>query len=118
MQVLRINSDDMRASGEAQRPPPICADRRNVGPGFTLALVMVALPVALRQLQPWKLFSKTTIDETLPPGAQTAWLGQFTSRIHRTSGTVRLVTLLDGERILWIANLHTTLGPQLRVWHR
>jgi hypothetical protein len=77
---------------------------------------MVALPVALRWLQPWKLFSRTTIDETLPPGAQTARLGQFTSRIHRTSGTVRLVTLLDGRRILRIENLHTTQGPQLRVW--
>jgi hypothetical protein len=86
------------------------ADRRNLGPGFTrrrdlAALVMVGLPVALRWLQPWKLFSRTTIDETLPPGAQTAWLGQFASRTHRTSGTVRLVTLLDGERILRIENL-------------
>jgi hypothetical protein len=85
---------------------------------FLAALVMVALPVALRWLQPWKLFSRTTIDETLPPGAQTAWLAQFTSRIHRTGGTVRLVTLLDGERILRIENLHTTRGPPLRVWHR
>jgi hypothetical protein len=51
-------------------------------------------------------------------GAQTAWLGQFTSHIHRTSGTVRLVTLLDGERILRAENLHTTHGPQLGVWHQ
>jgi hypothetical protein len=79
---------------------------------------MVALPSALRWLQPWKLFSKNTIDETLPPGAHTAWRGQLTRRIHRTSGTVRLVTLLDGRRILRIANLHTTLGPQRRVWHQ
>jgi hypothetical protein len=55
------------------------ADRRNVGPGFTrrrglAALVMVALPVVLRWLEPWKLFSRTAIDETLPPGAHTAWL--------------------------------------------
>jgi Electron transfer DM13 len=121
MQVLRINSHDMRPSGEAQRPSPICADRRNVGPGFSrrgvfAVHVLVALPVPLRWLQPWKLFSMTAIDETLPPGAQTVWLGQFDSRIHRTSGTVRLVTLLDGEQILRIENLHTTQGPQLRVW--
>jgi hypothetical protein len=112
IQVLRINSHDMRPSGEAQRPSPICADRRNGGPGFTrhrvlAALVMVALPVALRWRGPWKPFSRTTFDETLPPGAQTVWLGQFASRIHRTSGTVRLVTLLDGEQILRIENLHT-----------
>ena len=41
-------------------------------------------------------------------GAQTPWLGQFTSRIHRTSGAVRLVTLLDGRRILRFENLQTT----------
>ena len=80
-----------------------------LGARILAALVMIVLPVALRWLQPWKLFSRTTIDETLPPGAQTAWLGQFTGRrIHRTSGTVRLVTLLDGERIPRIENLHTT----------
>ena len=86
------------------------ADRRNLGPGFMrrrdlAALVMVAPPVALRWLQPWKLLSRTTFDETLPPGAQTVWLAQSAGRTHRTSGTVRLVNLLDGERILRIENL-------------
>jgi hypothetical protein len=121
MQVLRINSHDMRPSDGAQRPSPIFADRPYVGPGFSrrgvlAAHVPVTLPVAPRSLQPWNLFSRTAIDETLPPGAQTAWLGQFANRIHRTSGTVRLVTLLDGRRILRIENLHTTQDPQLGVW--
>jgi hypothetical protein len=113
----------MRPSGGAQPSSPIFADRPNIGPGFSrrgvfAAHVLVALPVALRRLQPWKLFIMTAIDETCRRGAQAAWLGQFTSRIHRTSGTVRLVTLLDGRRILRIENLHTTQGPQLRVWHQ
>src|SRR5690348_1581741 len=61
------------------------------GPGFSrrgvlAALVMVVLPVALWWLRPCKVFSSTAIDET-PLGAQTAWLGQFASRIHRTSVT-------------------------------
>ena len=35
-------------------------------------LVTVMLPVALRWLQPPKLFSRNTIDESLPPGTQSA----------------------------------------------
>lgn len=77
---------------------------------------MAAMPVALGWLQPWKLFIRTTIDDTLPAGAQTVYLGQFTSHIHRTTGTARLVTLLDDRRILRIEKLHATQGPQLRVW--
>lgn len=80
------------------------------------ALVVVAMPVALWWLAPWKLLIRTTIDELLPPGAQTTQLGEFTSHIHRTSGAARLATLPDGSRILRLENLHATSGPQLRVW--
>jgi hypothetical protein len=86
------------------------------GAGFSRRSSWSRCVFVLRWLGPWKLFSRTTFDETLPRGAQTVWLGQFASRIHRTSGTVRLVTLLDGRRILRIENRHTTQGPQLRVW--
>lgn len=51
--------------------------------GQDSALVMVAVAVALWWLQLWKLFGKTTIDETLLAGALTAWLGEFTRRIHQ-----------------------------------
>ena len=84
--------------------------------GVVAALVMVAAPAALWWLQPWKLFIRTTIDEALPPAAQTIYLGEFTSHIHRTTGTARLVTLPDDRRILRIEKLHATQGPQLRVW--
>jgi hypothetical protein len=80
------------------------------------ALIIGAMPVALWWLAPWKLLIRTTIDEMLPPGAQTTRLGEFASHIHRTSGTARLVTLPDGSRMLRLENLHATLGPQLRVW--
>ena len=35
-------------------------------------LVMIMLPVALRWLQPPKLFSRNTIDEASPPSTQSA----------------------------------------------
>jgi hypothetical protein len=119
--VRRVSSCAPRRRGGAQGPPTICADRANVGCGFTRrgvreALAGVALAVALWWLEPWKLFIRARIDETLPPGAQTVCLGQFSSHIHRTTGTARLVTLIDGLRILRMENLHTTQGPQLCVW--
>jgi Electron transfer DM13 len=52
----------------------------------------------------------------LPHAAKTVYFGQLTSHIHRTSGTARLVTLLDDRRILRIEKLHAMQGPQLRVW--
>jgi hypothetical protein len=57
------------------------------------ALVTVMLPVALRWLQPPKLFSRNTIDESLPPA----------HRLH------------DGRRILWIENRRVRQGQQLRI---
>lgn len=74
------------------------------------ALVVAAMPVASWWLAPWKLFTKTTIDEMLPPGARRTQLGQFSSHIHRTSGAARLATLPDGSRILRLENLHATLS--------
>ena len=84
--------------------------------GILAAFVVVAAPMALWWLQPWKLLIRTTIDDALLPDARTVYSGQFTSHIHRTTGTARLVTLPDDQRILRIEQLHTTQGPQLRVW--
>ncbi|KBZ64283.1 hypothetical protein K875_01668 [Mycobacterium [tuberculosis] TKK-01-0051] len=80
------------------------------------AVAIIGLPVALWWLQPWKLLIRTTADEELPPGSQTTRCGEFTGHIHRTSGVARLITLSDGAQILRLENLHTTLGPRLRVW--
>ena len=79
-------------------------------------VAIVGLPVALWWLQPWKLLIRTVADETLPPGAQTTCCGEFTGHIHRTRGAARLLTLGDEAQILRLENLHTTLGPRLRVW--
>jgi hypothetical protein len=80
------------------------------------AIAIVALPLALWWLEPWKLFIRTTTDETMPLGAHTTRIGQFTSHIHQTTGTARLLTLPDGLTIMRVENLHTTQGPQLPVW--
>ncbi|WP_082939635.1 DM13 domain-containing protein [Mycobacterium sp. 852014-50255_SCH5639931] len=81
-----------------------------------LAIAIIGVPVALWWLQPWKLLTRTTADEPLPRGAQTTHCGEFTGHIHRTSGVARLLTLGDGAQILRLENLHTILGPRLRVW--
>lgn len=82
------------------------------------SLIVITMSVVVWWLEPWKLVIKTTIDEKLPAGAQTACLGMFSSHIHRTTGVARMVTLPGGLRILRLENLHTTQGPQLRVWLR
>jgi hypothetical protein len=42
--------------------------------------------------------------------------GRLISHEHRTSGTVSVVGYPSGRRVLAIANLRTSNGPDLRVW--
>jgi hypothetical protein len=42
--------------------------------------------------------------------------GSFISHEHATSGTVKILELADGSRILRIENLDTSDGPKLEVW--
>jgi Electron transfer DM13 len=42
--------------------------------------------------------------------------GRLISHEHRTSGTVRVLRLADGSRILRLENLDTSNGPDLKVW--
>jgi hypothetical protein len=50
------------------------------------------------------------------PGPQTLASGELISHEHATSGTVKLVRLADGSRIVRLENLDTSNGPDLRVW--
>jgi Electron transfer DM13 len=81
-------------------------------------IAIVGLPVVLWWLQAWKSLIRTTADERLSSGAQTTCCGEFTGHIQRTSGVARLITLGHGAQIRRLKNLHTTLGPRLRVWLR
>jgi hypothetical protein len=42
--------------------------------------------------------------------------GKLITHEHRTSGTVAVLALPDGSRILRIENLDTSDGPDLKVW--
>jgi hypothetical protein len=111
-----------------------------------LALVTAAVVVAgvgLALFQPWKLWVDTTVNEAAPaglaassgaparsgpaPGSSgspptagsgpvTLATGQLISHEHATAGTVRILRLPDGSRILRLENLDTSNGPDLHVW--
>lgn len=96
--------------------------------------------VVLALFQPWKLFVDDVVDEALPTVVATAAVGgpsatapsasptpaaatpvdiargTFVTHEHATTGSVRLLTLADGSRVLRIEDLDTSNGPDLRVW--
>jgi len=103
------------------------------------AAVVVA---ALVTFQPWRLLVDEVVDEALPgastsapaPSAPAATAssaparptqdsqpvelarGEFISHEHATVGSVRLLELPDGTRVVRIEGLDTSSGPDLRVW--
>jgi hypothetical protein len=50
------------------------------------------------------------------PGPVTLARGELISHEHDTSGSVRILRLADGSRVLRLENLRTSDGPDLRVW--
>ena len=102
------------------------------------AIVVVAgLAVGLVLFKPWLLFVDVRVDDALPtitqpsasaeptPGATAApappepellSTGTFISHEHTTSGTVSIVEQPDGSRVLAIAGLDTSNGPDVHVW--
>ncbi|MEV6652071.1 DM13 domain-containing protein [Streptomyces sp. NPDC051219] len=109
--------------------------RRTVVPAFLVVAVLVAFGLYL--FQPWKLFTNTTVDESLPtvvpsasaperPGAATdspaaagpveLARGDFVSHEHSTSGTATTVRLADGGQVLRFEDLKTDEGPDVRVY--
>ncbi|GAA2489212.1 DM13 domain-containing protein [Streptomyces gobitricini] len=104
----------------------------------TLVLGLVVAGFGLYWFQPWKLWADRTVSEAVPPsvpstapagpsaapsagpsrpaGPQTVATGTLISHEHSTTGTVRVVKLADGSRILRIENLDTSNGPDLKVW--
>lgn len=102
----------------------------------TVLVVAVLAAIALYLFQPWRLFTNREVDESLPSGtstsapSQTGGSGQPTepagprtlatgkliTQEHETSGTVQVVELANGKRVLRLENLKTSDGPDLRVW--
>lgn len=97
-----------------------------------LAGIAVVAAVALALFQPRLLFVDKTVNDNDPaavapatpgddggrpsPEPQVLAGGSFISHEHRTSGTVQVLRLADGTRILRIEDLDTSTGPDLRVW--
>jgi electron transfer DM13 len=109
------------------------------------ALAVAGLAVGLPLFQPWRLFTSTVVDESLPGAAPTSAApntdptpsmatssappptvsadgpvtlarGTFITHEHDTTGTVAVIRLPDGSRVLRIEGLDTSDGPDLEVW--
>ena len=101
-------------------------------------LAVAGAAFAVFQLAPWTALQNSTVNEELP-GAATAIdtpsdspsgrnpsappadprdlaRGTFISHEHDTTGTVRIVELADGRRILRLESFSTLNGPDLHVW--
>ncbi|WP_039797838.1 DM13 domain-containing protein [Nocardia araoensis] len=91
-------------------------------------LLIVGLGAGLAVFQPWRLFTDTIVQEAVPsappapgPGGiesqpRTIAQGTFVSHEHATAGTVAVLRLADGSRVLRLENLDTSDGPDLHVW--
>ena len=106
---------------------------------IVLAVAAVAVAVGLYLFQPWKLFVNETVDEGLPVATAPAAgapapagsegsapsvstepkvlaSGDLISHEHPTSGTVQLLELPDGSKVVRLQDLNTSNGPLLRVF--
>lgn len=91
-----------------------------------LALVLLTgFGVAMAAFQPWKLFVDSVVVEaapTAPAGGGAAAdpvvlaAGSFISHEHETTGSVSILQLADGSRVLRLEGLSTSNGPDLKVW--
>ncbi|WP_307817334.1 DM13 domain-containing protein [Nocardia acididurans] len=94
-------------------------------------ILVVVLAVGTVYAAPWKLFTSKTVVEAVPtatapatPGVsasavsepRTLYTGTLISHEHETSGTVSVLRLADGRRVLRLEDLDTSDGPDLRVY--
>ncbi len=108
----------------------------------TIAVVaVIAVAVGLALFQPWKLFTRTTVNDAVPVAASTPAApgtaaaagepaptgepaatepvvltsGAFVDGEHATSGTATVLQLPDGSRYLRLENFSTSDGPDVDV---
>jgi Electron transfer DM13 len=107
----------------------VSTKRRRALVRTVLAVGAVLVVVALSLFQPWKLFVDQRVDEAapapvaapapaVPQPAQPVVLarGELIAHEHASSGTVAVLQLPDGSRVLRIEDLDTSNGPDLHVW--
>ena len=92
---------------------------------FGLVVATVLAVVALLVFEPWKLVIDQHVDEAAPaapvPAAAAAGpavvaRGELVAHEHASSGTVEVIALPDGSRVLRLQDLRTSNGPRLKVW--
>jgi hypothetical protein len=83
---------------------------------IVLATLAVLIGLALAALEPWTLWIDRTMDESMPAGTLVVASGELISHEHPTTGTVQLLAMPDGSRILRLENLRTSNGPLLKVF--
>jgi len=84
---------------------------------------VVLFVIAALVFEPWKAFIDRRVDEAPPvaapaAAAQSAVIarGTLLAHEHDSSGTVEVVRLPDGSRVLRLQDLRTSDGPKLQVW--
>jgi hypothetical protein len=98
-----------------------------------LAAAVVVVAGGLAAFQPWKAFTRSTVDEAIPvafatssspapvssarkpAGQRVLASGSFVSQEHTTSGTARVLEQ-DGARLLRLEGFSTSDGPDVHVW--
>ncbi|MFF1829723.1 DM13 domain-containing protein [Paenarthrobacter sp. NPDC058040] len=113
--------------------------------GVTVLLVAAMVAVGAALLQPWRLFTSSTLNEAFPvapasvkpaasaqasvdptapstpaanpsPAPVVLGTGNFQSQEHGTSGTAQLLRLPDGSHVVRLENLASSDGPDVKVW--
>lgn len=96
-----------------------------------VAVLGLAGAGVLYWFEPWRLFTSTTVTDSLAvptavaaqpsttsaaPAATVLAQGSFVTHEHETTGTARLVRNADGSHQVELVGLDTSDGPDLRVW--
>lgn len=94
-----------------------------IASGVGVALLIVALVL----FEPWNLVIDQRVAEPVPmaaapgspdpaPAPRVLARGELISHEHTTSGSVQVLAMPDGSRVLRLQDLQTSNGPLLKVW--
>lgn len=105
-------------------PSPVRTFLRRPVVRVLLAVGVVLVVAGLLVFEPWKLVIDRTVDEALPaapagaaPAAPVVLArGELIGHEHASSGSVVVLGLPDGSRVLRLEDLRTSDGPLLKVW--